>query len=126
MAINPKLAELIEKYRCHPDFLGREIADPNHAGAVGDTMLPIAARKGAIEDIELLLAFGAKVNAAGDLGNTPLHGAAMTGQIATVQRLLECGADPNCRNEFHQTPADLAELGGRPRIVELLRGHRDV
>jgi ankyrin repeat protein len=125
MAMTPKLAAVIEKYHSHPEFLGIDISDPNQPGAVDDRMLHIAARMGAVEDIEILVAAGAEVNAAGDLGNTPLHQAVMRGQVSSVQKLLELGADRNQRNEFGQTALEVAELSARDDIAEMLRDYCD-
>jgi ankyrin repeat protein len=122
MPTQRSLAELIEKYSTHPDFLGMEITGANHPGAVDDTMLHIAARTGAVEDIDALIAAGAHVDAAGDLGFTPLHYAAMSGHMPVVERLLHSGAKPDARNEFQQTASEVAEIAGHKDIVHLLRG----
>jgi uncharacterized protein len=118
--MNEKLAAIIDKYRSHPEFLGIDVNDVNQPGAVDDTLLHLAARTGAIEDIETLVAFGANVDAVGDLGNTPLHQAAMTGQIASVKALLRLGARASGKNEFGQTAAEVAELGGHREIARIL------
>jgi len=102
MPMNEKLAAIIEKYRSHPEFLGIEISDVNQPGAVDDTLLHLAARTGATEDVETLVACGANINAAGDLGNTPLHQAALTGQKDSVRTLLKLGASAKEKNEFGQ------------------------
>jgi hypothetical protein len=52
--MNEKLAAVVEKYRSHPEFLGIDILDPNQPGAIDDTLLHLAARTGAVEDIEVL------------------------------------------------------------------------
>jgi uncharacterized protein len=110
--MDEKLAAVIQRYRAHPEFLGIEITDLNQPGAVDDTLLHWAARTGAIDEIELLLSSGARVNAVGNLGNTPLHQAAMGGNSIWVQKLLQHGADQTLPNEFGQTLLELAELGG--------------
>jgi uncharacterized protein len=124
MSINEKLAAVIEKYRSHPEFLGIDIVDPNQPGAVDDTLLHLAARTGAVEDIEVLVSSGARVNVAGDPGNTPLHQAAMSGQAGSVRKLLQHGADPNLRNEYRQTALQVAGLGGHDRVVAILKDQR--
>jgi ankyrin repeat protein len=121
MSMNSKkFAVLARKYATHPEFLGIELTDPNQPGAVDDTLLHIAARTGAIDDIAILVSVGASVNAVGDLGNTPLHHAAMAGEVAAVKKLLALGADPRLENEFNQTPLQVAELGGYREIVAIL------
>jgi ankyrin repeat protein len=119
--MNDKLAAIINKYRSHPEFLGITIDDPNQPGAVDDTLLHLSARKGAIEDIDILVSSGAVVDASGDLGNTPLHQAAMTGQVESVRALIRLGASKEKRNEFGQTPLDVAELGGKREVAQILK-----
>jgi ankyrin repeat protein len=116
-----QLAEIFEKYRGHPEFLGLEITSPNQRGAVDDTLLHVAARTGAIDDINDLIRAGAEVNILGDLGNTPLHQAAMMGKVESVKALLKLGASTYLRNEFDQTPLDVAELSGRSEVIRLLK-----
>ena len=118
-----QLEAVLVKYSSHPDFLGVELTNPNQKGAVDDTPLHIAARKGEIEDVEILLVHGAAINASGDLGNTALHYAAMTGKIDVVSKLLQRGASPNIKNEFGQTPEKIAELGRHKQVVEIIRKH---
>ena len=121
MPMNKKLAAVIRKYQSHPEFLGVDLVDPNQRGAIDDALLHLAARTGAVEDIEVLVSSGAKVNLAGDLGNTPLHQAAMCGHVGSVQTLLQLGSDPSIRNEYGQTALQVAELGGYDHVVNILK-----
>jgi ankyrin repeat protein len=114
------IQQVFTKYSKHPEFLGIEIVDPNQPGAVDDTLLHLTARRGALDDIQTLVAAGADINIIGDLGNTPLHSAAMTGQLDAVKLLLKLGANPSIKNEFNQTPADVAKLGGYNHITDTL------
>jgi ankyrin repeat protein len=123
MLMNDKLTAVIEKYRNHPEFLGIAVDDPNQPGAVDDTLLHLAARSGAVGDLEVLVESGARVNVLGDLGNTPLHQAAMNGQLSSIRKLLELGADAKLRNEFGQTALQVAELGGHAEVVRVLKVH---
>jgi uncharacterized protein len=118
--MNKKLSAVIKKYQTHPEFLGIDITDPNQPGAVDDTLLHLAARKGDIESIQSLIECGAQVDSIGDLGNTPLHQAAMMDQLDSVKKLLAMGANPNIQNEFGQTVLDVAELGDKHNIVNFL------
>ena len=119
-----KLAAIIKKYSSYPEFLGIEIVAPDQAGAMDDTLLHLTARRGAVEDLEILLKSGGNVDVRGDLGNTPLHGAAMTGQLETAKLLLRHGANPAATNEFGQTPEKIAELGAHHHVVKLLKSVR--
>lgn len=118
------LSEVLDKYRSHPDFLGTDLVSADQRGAVDDTPLHIAARKGAIEDIVVLIENGATVNLRGDLGNTPLHYAALTGMLEAATKLMELGADPDVENEFGESPAVVAEQGGHSQVGRLIRRNR--
>lgn len=124
MTADEKLAEIIKKYSGHPQFLGLSITDANQTGAMDDTLLHVAARKGELEDVKVLVACGAKVNAIGDIGNTPLHDAAARGRIEIVAFLLESGANPNIKNEFGETAADSARVENHNDVFRLLQAHR--
>ncbi|WP_413706370.1 ankyrin repeat domain-containing protein [Ralstonia sp. Ralssp110] len=117
--MNQDLEQLISKYQNHPDFLGLPITGVNQPGAVDDCLLHIAARKGALHDIEALVAAGAEVNLPGDLGNTPLHNAALTGSKPAVLKLLQLGAKTHIKNEFGETAAEVAKRGGRADLAEI-------
>ena len=124
MSMDQGLATVIEKYERYPQFLGIEITDVNQRAAMNDTMLHFAAELGAAEDIDVLVASGAEVNAVGDIGNTPLHGAALMGKVAAARRLLELGANPTLRNELGQCAVDVADIGGHDKLAEILRGFK--
>lgn len=124
MTANNKLSEIIKKYAGHPEFLGLEITDPNQPGAMDDTLLHIAARKGELEDVKILVECGAKVNVIGDIGNTPLHGASAKGLREVVEFLLANGADPSIKNEFGETAADWAKTENHDDVVRLLKAHK--
>lgn len=115
-----KLQDVLQKYRSHPEFLGLALDNPNQRGAVDDSPLHIAARKGEIEDLEVMLGHGGDANIVGDLGNTPLHQAAMSGRAAAVALLLKHGAKPSIKNEFDQTALDTARLGNHAGVVAIL------
>lgn len=119
-----KLAEVIKKYRHYPKFLGIEIVDVNQPGSIDDTMLHIAAWKGELSDVELLISCGANVNAIGDIGNTPLHGAAAKGHLEVAKILLSNGADVSIKNEFGETATDWARNKKHDDMVALLRTFR--
>lgn len=119
-----KLKEVLAKYQTHPEFLGLDLTRADQCGAMDDTPLHIAARKGELDDIAVLVRHGADVNLRGDLGHTPLHYAAMSAQAAAVERLLDLGADTSLKNEFSETPLQVAEVGGHTEIANILRTHR--
>jgi uncharacterized protein len=116
MSLTHTLADVLRKYQNHPEFLGLVLSDPNQKGAMEDSPLHIACRKGELQDIEVLVAHGGNVNLVGDIGNTPLHEASLAGKSAVVKRLLELGADPSIKNEFGQTALEMA-LGANQKEV---------
>ena len=118
---NEKFAAIVRKYGSHPEFLGIEIGEPNQKGAVDDTLLHLAARTGAIEDIDVLVSCGANINAIGDLGNTPLHQAALCGQLDSAKTLVRLGAQLAIKNEFGQTAVDVATLGEHHAVADFLK-----
>jgi ankyrin repeat protein len=116
-----KFASIVEKYALHPEFLGIQISNPNQKGAVDDTLLHLAARTGAVDDIDVLVECGADLNAIGDLGNTPLHQAALCGQLDSAKTLVRLGAQIAIQNEFGQMACDVARLGGHLAVADFLK-----
>lgn len=114
------LENIFSKYQKHPDFDAIKIKSLDQKSIDDDTMLHIAARTGAIKDVEVLICNGADINAIGDLGNTPLHQAAMFGESKSVLILLKYKAKTTIRNEFNQIPADVAKISGHIDIERML------
>lgn len=123
MSLN-KLAQVLAKYRDHPDFLGLPIDNVNQRGSVDDAPLHIAARVGSISDVQELLDCGADVNLSGDLGNTPLHYAAMLGRVDIVDLLVKSGANIASLNEFGQNAVEVADVSNQREVVATLLRHR--
>jgi ankyrin repeat protein len=67
----------------------------------GDTCLHIAARRGNLRAVELLIKAGLDIDLQGDMGCTPLH-IARTPEIVAV--LLASGASTSFENGFGQAP----------------------
>jgi ankyrin repeat protein len=82
-----------------------------------------AARTGDINEVERLIADGAKVNARDKLGARPLHLPAYRGHQAVAKLLIANGAKVNARDKQGRTPLYWAELGDHMDIVELLERH---
>lgn len=121
--MNSKLAEIIKKYSVYPEFLGTAISHPDQPGAMGSTMLHIAAWNGELDDVQALIESGANVNAVGDEGFTPLHSAAIKGRVEAIKLLLKSGADPRMTNGWGKTPLQIAETGQHGEAAEILRKH---
>ena len=119
---------MIAKYqRSHWEFAELDLSYLNQQRSDGDTLLHLVAYLGNLDEVELLVASGAQVNALGDLGYTPLHNAALSGHLDVAKRLLALGADPALRCEFGDTPLAVAEAmnintdGEYAEIVEFLK-----
>ena len=74
------------------------------------TLLHIAALKGNIKIMNLLLDKGADVHARDSKESTPLFYAVYSGNVQTVQFLVSRGADIHARNDIEQTPLHKAVL----------------
>jgi ankyrin repeat protein len=91
----------------------------------GWTYLHRASELGRRDVAELLLTFGADVNARArnGLANTPLLCAVIGQHSDLVTLLLAHGADVNVRNTAGSTPLHKAAIGGNARLVRLLLAH---
>jgi Ankyrin repeats (3 copies) len=70
----------------------------------GDRLIHVAARRGDLAAVELLINAGENVNSIGDMGQTPAHLAA-TGQHRSVfDLLINRGADTTIVDEFGNSP----------------------
>ena len=107
MEFSMNIEILFSKYEKYPDFLGIRIVDVNQRSIIDDTMLHIASRNAAIEDVLLLLEHGANINIQGDLGYTALHYACMKGHLDVVKLLLKYKASKTIKNEFDEQPIDV-------------------
>lgn len=101
-------------------------ADPNYEDHAGFPSLIAALstdRADRYEMVELLLAFGADIQARGINDWTPLHYAAATDDQDGIRLLLARGADPSARTRIDDcaTPLEEAEILGRSAAVRLLR-----
>mmetsp|Transcript_135949 Transcript_135949/g.221246 ORF Transcript_135949/g.221246 Transcript_135949/m.221246 type:complete len:163 (+) Transcript_135949:3-491(+) len=79
-----------------------------HDERVVQSALHVAARRGSLEILELLLATRADPNVTNDQWNTPLHLCAEGGHHELADALLRAGADATARNSFGRSAKDLA------------------
>ncbi len=122
MEVQTALQELVAKYqRRHWEFAELDLSDINQPRSDGDALIHLVASYGGRDEIVLLVASGAGVNAAGDMGYTPLHNAAVKGRLDVINTLLGLGADPRIKSEFGSTPLDDAERYGHKQAAHLLR-----
>lgn len=89
-----------------------------------NTPLHVAAYKGHVAAIRILVADGANVNARNDKQWTPLHAAAAGGRPAAIDALVNRGANVNAEDRDGWTPLHEAAYEGHSATIEklLLRG----
>jgi len=102
-------------------------ANPNGSGNLGETMLMLAAMRGATELVGVLLDHAAEINARDDFGWTAVKFAAVRGHVDTVRLLLERDADPRIPGsywtetaEISETPLEAARRQERTEVVHFL------
>ena len=100
-------------------------ADPKPTAA-----LHLAAARGNVETLQLLLDHGAQIDAQADLGMTALMWAAQMGRPAAVTLLLARGANPNIVETFNGSTALMqaaaSERADPDIVVALLAAHAKV
>ncbi|KAI7997503.1 ADP-ribosylation factor GTPase-activating protein AGD3 [Camellia lanceoleosa] len=74
----------------------------------GCSLLHLACETADIGMLELLLQYGANINASDSRGQTPLHRCIVAGKSTFVKLLLSRGADPQAVDEEGKTPLELA------------------
>ncbi|KXZ51793.1 hypothetical protein GPECTOR_11g236 [Gonium pectorale] len=86
----------------------------------GHTALHFAAARGSLPCCELLVLYGAAVNAKGAKGATPLHATLDAGRRQVAHFLLEHGADINAKDSSGSSPFLCVLLSGRKRLATWL------
>ena len=84
------------------------------------TLLHIAARRGLVHVVRLLLRKGVDPNFKDILGYTPMHVAAERGRYDVVKAMLDAGVPPNVRGAGGITPLHVAAMQGHYDMVRLL------
>jgi ankyrin repeat protein len=74
----------------------------------GKTALSLAARRGDLAAVNLLLRYGANPNIYDNRGNGPLHSAACSTNWRCIPALLEYGADATHNNSRNESPVNYA------------------
>jgi ankyrin repeat protein len=98
----------------------RRSLDPNCQNVLGQTPLHCAARAEIKSSIDILVQYGASMDAKSVDGKTALHIAVRSRDKNLVSILCEKGADIEARDNFEQTPLHVAALAGSVDAVLLL------
>jgi ankyrin repeat protein len=88
---------------------------------IGSTPLRLAAMKGNLDIMKLLLEHGAIVDASRQSGRTALHWASLKGHPDIVKLLLDYGADVWAQDEFGRTSLDWSLIKGHLEVANLLQ-----
>jgi ankyrin repeat protein len=95
--------------------------DPNHANWREFTLLHDMCFTGDVQKAELLIEYGANIDAIDEeYHSTPLGYAARFGQVALVELLLQSGADPNAAGKPWAIPIEQARKRGNKKIESML------
>lgn len=117
-------------YMDDPDIVRRLIAAGVSASSVGietngstnlNTPLMIAASKGGVRTVQVLLDAHVDVNARRFGGGTALMDAASSGQAEIVTMLLRAGADPSIKDKDGKTALDYASETSQSDVIRILR-----
>ncbi|WP_157605119.1 ankyrin repeat domain-containing protein [Schlesneria paludicola] len=91
----------------------------DHGVGTGRTLLQAFANQGDHRTVAWLIGHGADVNAHSSSGRTAIHYAAERNTVPkTLALLVEAGADLLARDADGRTAQEIAELNGKPRLVE--------
>jgi len=129
MDMNASPASVLRTAAYHGDLptvrkLIEEGVDLNVWDKWGRTALSLAASRGHLEVVEVLLGGGAWVNPHEDYDTfeTPLFAAADNGHLLIVQLLISHGANPNLHVGVTQrTPDQYADTNGHTEVTKYLR-----
>jgi ankyrin repeat protein len=109
------------KHEATAEFLLEHGMDPDHMNFHRTTLLHYMASEGELAKAQLLVKYGADINAVDDeYRSTPLGLAARRGQLSLARFLLKSGADPNRADAPWSTPLAWARKRGHSLIEELL------
>jgi len=89
----------------------------------GWTPLHVAASKGHLEIVKLLIGEGADPNLKDNEFYTPLHWACISQSVEMIKFFVNKHVDINENQGFHYTPLHLASVSGNKNIVEFLINH---
>jgi ankyrin repeat protein len=98
-----------------------QLADLADRGPGRFSVLHIAAYRGHLAVVEVLLAAGASVNRWSHEGTTPLFEAALGGHLEVARVLIAAGAETRVSDNGGHTLYSAARVGGNRELMELLK-----
>lgn len=112
--------ELFEDYRRLPEYSGLVLSDVNQKSLFNDYPINIAATRGSIEELSLLLDHGADINASGEHGYLPIHNAVEQNKVDAIFWLIKNGALIDAKNDDGLTSKELAKALGQKNAMDIL------
>lgn len=112
--------EILAEMADLPEFMGLPRPGINTPGGFGNRPLKVAAVRGDVRAIDLLVRAGAEINARNEDGYTALHHAVSQRHLPAVQRLVELGASVDAVTDDGSTPLQKAEIHKYDEIVAFL------
>eukprot|EP00930_Biecheleria_cincta_P057611 TRINITY_DN43511_c0_g1_i1.p1 TRINITY_DN43511_c0_g1~~TRINITY_DN43511_c0_g1_i1.p1 ORF type:complete len:814 (-),score=123.26 TRINITY_DN43511_c0_g1_i1:15-2423(-) len=94
--------------------------DPNTRALHGRTALHVAADRGHVECVKVLLSSSASIDAQTHSGFTPLHMAADRGHVEVMCTLLAASCKPGVQTDQGELPLHLASAKGHQQALEFL------
>lgn len=116
-------ASMSGSYEIAEWLLNRKLDVNAVSGYGGSTPLLSAAENGHYRLVDLLVDFGAYIEAEDRNGKTPLMAAAIKQHYRVVKRLLDRGANPLNRSYFEMDAYQLAEREKDAKLIDLLKSH---
>ena len=109
MRLNPEQTERLQRaysflINFDDDDQSAPIDPDTYRQPDGDRLIHIAAMRGDLITVALLLSAGEEINAIGDMGQTAAHYAAIGQHREVFDLLMERGADATIADEFGKTP----------------------
>jgi len=113
MSMTLKTDEIKEIQEAYFYLINYESDDPQapidpltYIDSNGDNLLHIAARRGDLRTVELLVGAGMDVNKTGDMELTPLHYAYQSENPEVIKLLLNNGASKELQDGFGKLPGE--------------------
>lgn len=121
-AVNNELSALLAEYSELPEYSEMLLDSVEIKSLFGNKPINIAATRGIISEVEVLLLAGVNVNERGEHGYTPLHDAVEQGHLDVVRLLIKNGADPKGMTDHMVTPVELSIMLQEHQITDYLTG----